>query len=554
MTPLQTPTAGPVAVVPAVTPPDPAGVELYLHDTLASSTRLWVRGRVVVPDVPVAGLPGWRDRWLGPKPVTGEAPHLSLQTHVLGETLEQEVPLRPDGSFEATFHVASPSRRGWRVARHQVRLAGQTARACGVVLTPISDAPAVVVVLPETFTRPDGGPRRLTHSTLAERLSPLFRQLQAQLPGATFYYLGADGDGADHLAEVALAATSLGWPNGHVVLLPAAPGKEAAALAAGLDRLRWLFAGELELLVLNLEPSADAALVTAAAPDRAGVRCFVGAAGDPAALLGGAPVTAFVAPPRAVRAGGVPRYPVVFCHGMLAMTMLRRCIPEDPNYFVHLRTFLRERGVHALFPGVEPTGGVAERAEELRDQVRRWTDEPVNIVAHSMGGLDARHLISRLGFAGRVRSLTTIATPHRGSALAEWFVINYRDRVPLLRGLEALGVNVDGFRDCCPEACRAFNAVTADDANVRYFSFGGAVPLERVTPPLRRGWHLLTPREGPNDGMVSVFSARWGEYLGTLGVDHFGQTPDGLFVHPGESFDAVGFYSRLVEDLSRRGL
>src|SRR5262249_46024994 len=136
--------------------------------------------------------------------------------------------------------------------------------------------------------------------------------------------------------------------------------------------------------------------------------------------------------------------------------------------------------------------------EELRDQVRRWTDEPVNIIAHSMGGLDARHLISRLGFSGRVRSLTTVATPHRGSALAEWFVINYRDRVPLLRGLEALGVNVDGFRDCCPEACRAFNAVTPDAAGVRYFSFGGAVPLERVTPPLRRGWLLLTPREGPN--------------------------------------------------------
>jgi hypothetical protein len=37
-------------------------------------------------------------------------------------------------------------------------------------------------------------------------------------------------------------------------------------------------------------------------------------------------------------------------------------------------------------------------------------------------------------------------------------------------------------------------------------------------------------------------------------VDHFAQTPDGLFVRPGENFDALGFYSRLVEDLARRGL
>src|SRR5262249_5187529 len=38
----------------------------------------------------------------------------------------------------------------------------------------------------------------------------------------------------------------------------------------------------------------------------------------------------------------------------------------------------------------------------------------VHVFAHSMGGLDARYMISRLGMAKRVLSLTTIATPHRG--------------------------------------------------------------------------------------------------------------------------------------------
>ena len=64
---------------------------------------------------------------------------------------------------------------------------------------------------------------------------------------------------------------------------------------------------------------------------------------------------------------------------------------------------------------------------------------------------------------------------------------------------------------------------------------------------------LLTPREGPNDGLVSLASARWGEYLGTIHADHFAQTPDGVFLRPGEDFDALGFYTRLVEDLARRG-
>jgi triacylglycerol lipase len=70
---------------------------------------------------------------------------------------------------------------------------------------------------------------------------------------------------------------------------------------------------------------------------------------------------------------------------------------------------------------------------------------------------------------------------------------------------------------------------------------------------LRRAWSVLTPVEGPNDGMVPLTSARWGEYLGTLHADHFAQTPDAMFLRPGEDFDALGFYCRLVEDLARRG-
>jgi triacylglycerol lipase len=194
------------------------------------------------------------------------------------------------------------------------------------------------------------------------------------------------------------------------------------------------------------------------------------------------------------------------------------------------------------------------RAHELRDQIDRWTDEPVNLVAHSMGGLDARYMVTRLNMADRVRSLTTISTPHRGTYLADWFLANFRRRVPLLLAMEALGVNVDGFSDCRPSACRDFNARTPDVERVRYFSYGGAVSAAHVTPVLRRAWNLLTVAEGPNDGMVSVASSRWGEYLGTVHADHFAQTPDLTFVRPGEDFDPLGFYVRLLHDLARRGL
>jgi triacylglycerol lipase len=364
--------------------------------------------------------------------------------------------------------------------------------------------------------------------------------------------------GETHQAELALAATSLGWPAGNFVLLPAEANAVAATLAHGLDQLRWLFAGTLDMVVLNLEPSVAPLLLAAAnsAEDRAPIRRLVNPDEDPASVFRAdlpAPSRYVLPSLRPTRAALVPRHPIVFCHGMLAFSRLHMQLPKDGNYFSPLKEFLKERGFQTLFPRVEPTGGVKHRAQQLREQILRWTDEPVNLVAHSMGGLDARYLITHLGMADRVRSLTTISTPHHGSYLSDWFLANYRERVPLLLALQAFGMNVDGFRDVGPAACREFNACTPDSPKVRYFSFGGAVSQVHCTPALRRAWNMLNVVEGPNDGLVSVTSARWGEYLGTLHVDHFAQTPDMAFVHPAETFDPLAFYFRLLQDLARRG-
>jgi triacylglycerol lipase len=372
------------------------------------------------------------------------------------------------------------------------------------------------------------------------------------------YYVAGVPERLDSLeAELGLATTTLGWPAGNFLLLPVRH-EPAKTIAAGLDRLRWLFTGGLDLLVLNLDPAFTEPLTIASQPkaDRAPVRRLLNPQEDAGLLFadrspGPAQERGLVIRP--ARSSLVPRYPVVFCHGMLAMTTIRMQLPEDLNCFSALRGFLQERGFRALFPQVAPTSGIVARARQLREQILRWTDEPVNIIAHSMGGLDARYLITHLEMADRVRSLTTIATPHRGTCLVDWFIQNFRNRVPLLLAMEAMGVNVDGFRDCLRSACQTFNARTPDLQGVRYFSYCGAVPFSRVTPMLRRAWNLLNALEGPNDGMVSVESARWGECLGVLNADHFAQTPDRIFVRPGEDFDALGFYFRLLEDLARRG-
>jgi triacylglycerol lipase len=446
------------------------------------------------------------------------------------------------------------ARRGWRVARHHVTVAGQAAEKCSLaVLPPEGAREALVVVLPLEYTRPADGARELARADFAARLAPLLRHfLHGPHGHPALYYLGCEppGAGPEHQVELALAATTRGWPHGTFLLLPATGPDATAVLASGLDRLRWLFAGCLELCVLNLEPTAAAAVAALeAAEDRAAVRLLDGLAPGPYHSAG-EPVRRGLRP---VRARSVTRHPVVFCHGMLALSTLRMQLPKERNYFTPLGDFLRERGFRVLFPEVSPTSGVAERARQLREQIRAWTDEPVNVIAHSMGGLDARHLITHLGMAGQVRTLTTIAAPHHGTYLADWFCATYGQRVPLLTAFRALGVNVDGFRDCRPAACSAFNTATPNAPGVRYFSYGAEVSPARISPALRRAWNLLTPVEGPNDGMVSVTSAHWGEYLGTLHADHFAQTPDAVLLRPGEDFDSLGFYARLVEDLARRG-
>ncbi|HLJ94711.1 MAG TPA: hypothetical protein VKU02_16105 [Gemmataceae bacterium] len=545
----------PVAAIPEL--------QLRVDEVLASARRLWVRGRLQGGPFPVqrGQARRWWPPWRRNRTVSVPLAPIHLETRISGHVFETEVPLDSEGRFEAGFFAELPmARRGWRIARNRVTWGGRSVEQCSVVLQPAEEAHGlVVVILPWEYTAAPHGAQLLAGSQSAARWAPVLRRLHRE-PGAghaILYVAGVPGPAAGEAAELALATTTLGWPAGIFLLLPTIPDAREAILH-GLDRLRWLFAEELELSVLNLEPELSAGLSTLLPPkpERATVRRLYGPGEDPSTVFAetaSQPVQGRIVPLRSARASLVPRYPVVFCHGMLAMTTLRMRLPEDLNCFSPLRQFLRERGYRALFPQVAPTSGVEARARQLREQIQKWTDEPINIIAHSMGGLDARYLITHLGMAERVRSLTTIATPHRGTYLVDWFIANFRNRVPLLLAMEAMGMNVDGFRDCRPSACRAFNAATPDMPGVRYFSYAASVPSNRVSPFLRRAWNLLSSVEGPNDGMVSLESARWGECLGILQADHFAQTPDRVFIRPTEDFDALGFYFRLLEDLARRG-
>ncbi|MEM6335754.1 MAG: esterase, partial [Bacteroidota bacterium] len=117
-----------------------------------------------------------------------------------------------------------------------------------------------------------------------------------------------------------------------------------------------------------------------------------------------------------------PDEPVVFMHGMGVLAHL--LAPGD--VFDRIAAAARHRGVRAFAPRVPPYNPTRIRAQAWDHHCRRILAETgsqnLHLIGFSTGGLDARYLVSRLGGAGYAASVTLIATPHRGSALAEYAV------------------------------------------------------------------------------------------------------------------------------------
>src|SRR5438876_4768867 len=121
---------------------------------------------------------------------------------------------------------------------------------------------------------------------------------------------------------------------------------------------------------------------------------------------------------RRARRPARPRHPVVLAHGFLGFDELALG-SEKHAYFRGIAARLEQMGATVYTPRVPPAAAIATRAERLADLIRALPDQRVNIVAHSMGGLDARYAISRLGLSDKVASLTTIGTPHLGTPIAD---------------------------------------------------------------------------------------------------------------------------------------
>jgi triacylglycerol lipase len=218
--------------------------------------------------------------------------------------------------------------------------------------------------------------------------------------------------------------------------------------------------------------------------------------------------------------------PIVLAHGIARFDILSVIVREKLNlpetnvddqfeYFKGIKTHLESHGFIVSHPNQAFTGSVDLRAEQLAARVNEMIDKTeapqVHVIAHSMGGLDARHMIVDKGMADRVATLTTIGTPHHGSPVAD--KLTGPGGALLLQTLEnVFHLDVDGVADLTTTACEVFNR-RAEDSEARnsvvYQTYSSSEKLSDVFAPLVPGWIIVRDAEGKNDGLVSVQSQRW---------------------------------------------
>ena len=259
------------------------------------------------------------------------------------------------------------------------------------------------------------------------------------------------------------------------------------------------------------------------------------------------------------------KYPVVLMHGFGMLAALRR------NGHMHEHAMhLRKRGIIAYAPNVPPYNPVPVRASIWRQRINhvlRETGAPkVNIIAHSMGGLDARYLISADEYHDRIASLVTISTPHHGSSIASFLLEQpgklkeWLSDVANWMGTRVRNdVNADFMKtvaELTPEyVCNEFNRRITDHPEVKYWSYSakaGKGTRTRISPFLQPLNYILYSREGINDGFVSSESSRWGTYCGMLEADHAQQL--GLQIPLITNFDSFGLFCSIAELLSSEHL
>ena len=303
--------------------------------------------------------------------------------------------------------------------------------------------------------------------------------------------------------------------------------------------------------------------------------------------------------------GQHPRYPVVLVSGIDGTP----AFDWNPS----IASELNRAGIETHHVSVLPWATTVERAKDLQLSLKSLLahlhTQKVNLVCYAVGGIDCRYLVSPAGLndSAGVASVTTIATPHRGTRVAEaaQSALQNGNANDVLQALVGSGSTVTLPSDAALlatldglglPALEELNRKLIDAPGVRYLSWAGVshlsgqssaatelkirefcaapdgtflfqrhpdthdrlFPLLWATVPFSFDIHDDAGRtlQSPSDGMVSVASAKWGEFQGCVPADHYDVI--GELGHstrdPATGFDAPLFYRFVAESLAGKGL
>lgn len=240
--------------------------------------------------------------------------------------------------------------------------------------------------------------------------------------------------------------------------------------------------------------------------------------------------------------------PIVLAHGLFGFSRIGVGPLTFTAYFRGIPQALRAAGNRVLVARVHPIASVEFRAQRLGHRIQTYLpDEPVHIIGHSMGGLDARRLLDEPGWRDRILSLTTVATPHLGTIIADFAKLRVGR---IYRLLSALGIDHRGFLNVTRLEARRFNRTHRAPGDLPCFSVAGEPSALDVSWPLRRLHEALLEMDGENDGLVPAASATaFGEVLDAWPLDHLQQL--NWFNQPGDPVHhgAPAYYGRIIENL-----
>lgn len=271
----------------------------------------------------------------------------------------------------------------------------------------------------------------------------------------------------------------------------------------------------------------------------------------------------------------------------------------EVEYWFGVKEALEAKGCTVISARVPGFASIEERANTLNEFIERETKHlrlsqkssdiynspgaknerqphkrvKVNLIAHSMGGLDSRFLISRIPNKNfEVVSLTTVSTPHRGSEMADFLVGLASDMQKGLPTESTVKLLPPAIYELTTSSMKEFNRVTPNSKDVAYFSYGASCQPKWFNL-FYASWHLMFSLSGgePNDGLVTVRSSKWGNYMGTLqNTDHLDvinwknrlqkevaskvfKISDSIGEQVQPELDVLDFYLSIADKLAQRG-